>query len=268
MKKIIAILLMISGSSVAWSQYTTKQATLPCVNKEFNLVAHIVRDSMGDLNILESDIAAAVDTLNKYYAPVCMSFNLCEVLVIDNFQYDNTEDENEWNELKVKYLLENRINVFFVETIDWDENEECGFADVGAIMMMDGPGAILMKKTCTVDEPKSLVHEMGHFFGLLHTFDTEAGEELVSGDNCEEAGDLICDTPADPYQIGQAVENYVDVEMGCRFIDGSSDKEGQVYIPHVGNFMSYYPDTCKCGFTYGQYQRMVDKYRQAPVKYW
>lgn len=269
MKKIIILLGFLGFATLAWSQqYTTKQATLPCVNKDFNLVAHILRDSMGETNILESDIEAAVDTLNSYYAPICMSFTLCEVLFIDNFQYDDTENENEWTELKVKYLQDNRINVFFVNTIDWDEDMECGFTDQGAITMVESAGGILMKKDCTIEEPKSLIHEMGHFFGLYHTFETEFGEETVNGDNCEEAGDLVCDTPADPYEIGNPVENYVDVEQGCRFIDASSDANGQVYIPHVGNFMSYYPDTCKCGFTYGQYQRMVGQYELAPVKYW
>lgn len=269
MKKIIILLGFLGFTFMAWSQqYTTKQASLPCVNKDFNLVAHILRDSMGETNILESDIEAAVDTLNQYYAPVCMSFTLCEILVIDNFQYDDTENENEWTELKVKYLQENRINIFFVNSVEWVEELECGYTDQGAITMTDSEGGILMKKECTIDAPKSLIHEMGHFFGLYNTYETEFGAGTVNGDNCEEAGDLVCDTPADPYEPGQAVENYVDVEQGCRFIDASSDANGQVYIPHVGNFMSSYQDTCRCGFTYGQYQRMVDQYRMAPVKYW
>ena len=269
MKKLIVVLSLLSITTLAWSQqYTTKQAELPCVNKEFNVVAHIVRDSMGELNILEADISNAIDTLNEYFSPVCMSFSLCEVLIIDNFQYDDTENENEWEQLKTKYLQENRINIFLTNSIEWDDEGDCGFTDEGTIVSTDNLGAILLKKECAVDMPKSLVTEMGHFFGLLNTYDTENGEELVAGDNCEDAGDLVCDTPADPYKTGDAVENYVNVEDGCRFVDGSTDSNGGIYIPHVGNFMSNYPDTCKCGFTYGQFQRMVDQYRSAPVKYW
>ena len=44
-------------------------------------------------------------------------------------------------------------------------------------------------------------HEMGHFFGLLHTHgysNTVKTDEFVDGSNCNEAGDYFCDTPADP----------------------------------------------------------------------
>ncbi len=48
----------------------------------------------------------------------------------------------------------------------------------------------------------SLTHEIGHWFGLHHTFSTEQGVENVTRDsndpcyNCETTGDLLCDTPA------------------------------------------------------------------------
>jgi hypothetical protein len=40
-----------------------------------------------------------------------------------------------------------------------------------------------------------VIHELGHFFGLAHTFECANGIESEA--NCSEAGDLICDTPPD-----------------------------------------------------------------------
>jgi hypothetical protein len=39
---------------------------------------------------------------------------------------------------------------------------------------------------------------MGHFLGLLHTHEDSFGKENVDGTNCRTAGDLLCDTKADP----------------------------------------------------------------------
>jgi len=39
-----------------------------------------------------------------------------------------------------------------------------------------------------------VVHELGHFFGLAHTFECAYGAETAA--TCEASGDMICDTPA------------------------------------------------------------------------
>ena len=90
----------------------------------------------------------------------------------------------------------------------------------------------------------------------------------IDGTNCTTNGDLICDTPADPYVVGENISNYVDVQMGCRFIYGGTDANGESYLTDVGNIMSYYPEECKCGFSYEQYQLMAENYRKADPKHW
>jgi hypothetical protein len=42
---------------------------------------------------------------------------------------------------------------------------------------------------------------MGHNLGLLHTFE-EPPKEYVDESNCNTAGDLVCDTSADPNVAG------------------------------------------------------------------
>ncbi len=94
-------------------------------------------------------------------------------------------------------------------------------------------------------------HELGHVLGLMHTHDTAFGAELVDGSNCTTAGDLICDTPADP-NLGQAGM----IEYGtCNYIGTVTDANGDAYTPMTHNVMSYAP-CVNTLFTPGQAQVM------------
>jgi hypothetical protein len=98
-------------------------------------------------------------------------------------------------------------------------------------------------------------HELGHTFGLYHTFGYSNGtavtDELVTrgaGANCETSGDLICDTPADPY--GMVGANILTVN-GCPQYDPSStarDANGEAFSPMISNIMGYWY-SCTQDFT-------------------
>ncbi len=251
----------------------TRQAPLPCVDKTFSIVAHIVRDSFGEPNILESEILAAMVGLNDAFAPICMDFEVCEFRYIDNFQYDfireNAFDTNDWDEMQNKYNIDRRINMYFVTGFNFMQ-QRCGFSTYSGITQID-TGGIVIQKNCLDDpESKTIPHNVGHYFGLYRTFegsDAITGGELVNGDNCLVAGDSICDTPADPYIITDPIENYLDVE-NCRFTDTRLDANQEFYAPHVGNIMSYYPDACRCGFTHEQYLKMARTFLDSTDKMW
>ena len=102
-------------------------------------------------------------------------------------------------------------------------------------------------------------HEFGHNFNLLHTFQgttATATPELVTrgaGANCTTTGDLLCDTPADPYGRTGATTSS---QNGCLTYTGTiTDTQGNLYTPSMGNIMSYY-DGCNPNFTTGQYDRL------------
>ncbi len=84
-------------------------------------------------------------------------------------------------------------------------------------------------------EGKTLVHELGHFFGLLH----------LSGDanNCS-GNDFVEDTPP------QSMEYY-----GCPDFPVSSCTTADMFM----NYMSYVDDDCMHFFTKGQVERMRDQ---------
>lgn len=106
-----------------------------------------------------------------------------------------------------------------------------------------------------------LAHEMGHYFGLLHTHEgTEKGntywnaenvDRLGAWANCETTGDLISDTEADPGYNPMAFNSAL-----CEYTGNQTDRYNVAYQPPVGNIMSYYPDACGGFFTDGQQFRI------------
>ncbi|NRB46443.1 MAG: hypothetical protein HRU41_02140 [Saprospiraceae bacterium] len=260
----IKILLLLGGiclSNLVIAQgLQTRNEPLPCLGKTFSVIAHIPKDSLGEIYIREDQVQAAIDTMNVYFAPICARFELCEFNIIENFQYATPANANEWQQMKVKYQQNNRIDVFIVLDIPWAPFD-CGYSDLGGIEFPQRD-AIMLKLPCVIELPKSLSHEMGHYFGLLNTYGTQnSAPELVDGSNCETAGDLICDTPADPFVPGDTLRpKYLHDNLPCRFVFEGRDPAGQYYIPDVGNMMTLYPDTCRCGFTQQQFQKMVEKY--------
>ena len=106
---------------------------------------------------------------------------------------------------------------------------------------------------------KLVPHELGHSFNLIHTFEPANGYELITrgaGANCTTAGDLVCDTPADPYgRFPGASSTCVSgcpTTYSCGFTEPGT---GAVYAPSPINIMSYY-EGCTNDFTPGQYDRL------------
>ena len=87
-------------------------------------------------------------------------------------------------------------------------------------------------------EGKVFAHEMGHYLGLLHTF--EGG--CVNG---TEVGDLVADTPAQ--------DDGMNIYVCDENLDTCPDDPGN---DPVHNFMNYTPDGCANRFTPGQVTRM------------
>lgn len=263
----IFLILFLSVNVIAQEDrpLVIEKSELPCLQKTFNVVAHIFRNEGDSLGVEPDSIAAVIARVNDIFAPICVDFEICELDSINNFQYDTVETF-EWDEIQVIYHQANRINIFWVGEFEF-ENELCGVTALGDIANTES-GGILMKKGECVNE-MALAHELGRFFGLPFTFGDgeERTEELVRSSNCEETGDLICDTPADPFTLEDDPEQFVNVE-NCRFTNQDQDNEGEWYVPQVGNFMSYYPDTCKCIFTDGQFRVMAETFVNSGARMW
>ena len=251
-------LLFALKSTIIFGQVTER---LPCIDKKFSIVAHIFKDTTGAYNITEPAVIAAINQVNIDFAPICASFEVCEFRYHDNFQYDEHRADTEWAEMQVLYHVDNRINIYYVNTIV-DPSNACGYAGLGAIGLFKMNGIVIQKSGgCPGAGSKTHSHEMGHYFGLPHTFMDTQTDELVDGSNCLTTADNICDTPADPYINPEDLDLYV---KDCRFIFKGKDANGDYYDPLVSNIMSYYPGSCSCSFTRDQYTKMAKTYLSKP----
>lgn len=217
-----------------------------CLNKTVSIVAHIVLDSAGKPNMKEANLYSAIVSLNAAFSPICLSFQICSVNYIPNYKYDIFHNKWEGSELKAIYNVPNRINMYFVEDII----DPAGHVAIGPMPpAVDSSDYIVVKKTALGVIP----HQMGHYMGLYHTFETQFGIELNDGSNCAVAGDLLCDTPPDANPIN--IDNST-----CEYKDALKDPAGNFLTPIIGNIMSYHPLNCKCPFTVMQLNRMTEMY--------
>ncbi len=215
-------------------------APIKCLNKTLSLAIHIFTDSLNQTNITQADIDGALLIMNADFKPMCLDFKICSQDTSYNYKYYKFDKALETPEVANLYEVAKVINVYIVGSIV--NPGVAGFASSGSDYMVLSHGCL--------GDPVCWSHEMGHFFSLLHTFDTAAGTEFVNESNCATTGDLICDTYAD---IDPA-----PVSPLCLWTGTNQDTNGDYYTPIIGNIMSYHPSSCKTPFTIGQLDRMIN----------
>jgi hypothetical protein len=114
---------------------------------------------------------------------------------------------------------------------------------------------------------KSMAHEIGHCFGLLHTFTTSYGLECPDGSNGTTDGDKIADTRATPDN-----DNYLanSTNASCVYSGNLTiDCNGAVrtYLPEIINMMSYGRRECRSVFSFIQIVLMHSNIESSPVTY-
>ncbi len=213
---------------------------------------HIVRFSDGSGGIPEDRVDLAISDLNNHVADINMEFfRLGDFIFIDDDSFAIVPD-NEFQRdlLRQQGPVEGTLNVWFVP-------ELTGLCGQSSFTFSDAQG-ILMDNDCTAtgSDRATFSHEVGHYFNLFHTFETALGTECVGGSNCDSAGDLICDTPAD---FGRTCENgSTAVNASCELVCTTESDlcgSGEFYDPPIRNFMSYTRQRCTTEFTAEQLAR-------------
>jgi PKD repeat protein len=111
-------------------------------------------------------------------------------------------------------------------------------ATYGITMRHDQTGTL---GTAIGNDGRTFTHEVGHCFGLFHSFTDQVG----CGTNCSNSGDYCCDTPPQ-----------YDAYYNCDFNLNSctnipnNDAYGSDVLDQIENYMSY--NSCQNMFTYDQ----------------
>lgn len=183
---------------------------------------------------------------NEFYAGAEIEFYHCGNV---NFIYDNSYVnfiKNESETLCDQEDTEGVINIYFAPNVERDNGESlCGYA-----YNYDIKRRVIMDNSCSTNS-STLAHELGHALSLLHTHSTSNGTELANGSNCSEAGDLLCDTPADPRLSSD------NVSSSCVYTGSQLDPLGTPYDPDPNNIMSYSRKNCRNLFSQEQLNQMA-----------
>ncbi|MDG2477228.1 MAG: M43 family zinc metalloprotease [Phycisphaerales bacterium] len=148
------------------------------------------------------------------------------------------------------------INVYQVPNLhDTDGTELGGLATYPGDVL--GQGIVINNYSTpgNFGDNSTFSHQIGHYLGLYHTSETSFGVECPDESNCGTAGDLICDTAADP-GLQDAVDGncvYVGIEYPA---DDAACGTTVPYAPPVDNFMSDARVGCRTTFSPDQLKRM------------
>ena len=214
--------------------------------------AHIIRTSGGTDGLNDGELKAAIATLNSIFSESSLEFILYgEINYIDNDNFYHFKS-NEEKALVETNNLSGLVNIYFTDYIENTSDESiCGFA-----RNEENYDVIIMNNSCATNGT-SLAHELGHFFSLIHThgiYNDQLTKEFVNGKNCNEEGDQICDTPADPKLTSKNQNNF------CRYVGDEKDCNGDTFTPDTGNIMSYSMKGCRSYFSKQQLSRMYAYY--------
>jgi hypothetical protein len=233
-------------SSNDLNTFTTNEYKIP-------IALHLVARNNG---VGRAKVATALEVLcelNDLYAPTGITFYLPNN-GINFIDHDGIFTDNNFpiNQLAMQNeRRDSALNVFVVNSVG--ANNVVGFYDANRDW-------VLLQKSVFVSGNKTLAHEIGHLFALLHPhfgWDGQAWDlmvhgnpcpeiasdgitltEKMDGSNCAEAGDLLCDTPPD-YNFG------LDWTPSCDYAGGATDPDNVLVNPDERLIMSYFSNSCR-----------------------
>lgn len=220
----------------------------------------IYRKSNGEGGISEKRIKKHIKDLNKYYSMnhTGIRFYLFPVIsYIDNNKRYSQGFRIEGPIQTFRHKEKGCINVLVVKDL------RKGKGSINGVYNSVTDAVIIKQNVST----STLSHEIGHFLGLMHPHRNwkkgKRKQESVSrtrkvkglfrkGLNCENNGDALCDTPAEP-NLASYTNNR------CQYTGGNyKDNWGDRYYPNTNNIMSYTKNReCRNNFTKGQIAVML-----------
>ncbi len=194
---------------------------------------------LGGASLFDRETDPVLEHLNAQFKDANITFyldapleNVYSSISVDNL-YDNRNLENSFFE---KHYKAEALNIYIVK----NTKDVLGFTHYPDTQI---------QRVFVADKDlmgASLIHEVGHYLGLLHTFEELPATQTAL--SCEFNGDKICDTPKD-------MSHTSFIESECRLFGSYKDEKGVEIQPDLNNFMSYY-GTCRTNFSALQLKRM------------
>ena len=275
LKKFLLILFTFAALFTNAQNMVTTLKHDTCLNKKFSIVFYVVQDSTYQPNaasVATLNLTQVVANLNATFKRICVQFLNCSTVFIPHHPYRNWTKNIVDPVVTANWYTDKTINCYIAGTVTGQTNDPGGYAYPPPLTATTTPKDVIVIERNSLIAPNfvpfpssTIIHLMGHFFGLPHTFD-EIGTPVVPGppagaisyeyfnrSNCYSNGDGFCDTEADCYPLGyNSNTNPVPV---CNYQTGIIDGNNEYYVPPVDNLMSLYP--CRCHFSQEQYNYMA-----------
>ncbi|KAM3070215.1 hypothetical protein ACMFMG_010052 [Clarireedia jacksonii] len=223
------------------SPSTIAAAATLTVNTYFHVVAK--SSSLSGGYVTSTQLSNQIAVMNEDYAAYGIQFNL-----VSTDYTVNSAWASDGAELTMKKALRKGtyadLNVYFQYSLGDGILGYCYFPTTATSGSNDFyyDGCTILYSTVpggsetNYNEGKSATHEVGHWFGLLHTF--QGG--------CSGTGDSVSDTPAE-----------ASAASGCPTGRDTCTSAG---VDPIHNYMDYSYDSCMTEFTAGQATRMASMY--------
>ena len=91
----------------------TAYAPDTCIDRTFNIIAYIFRDSLLNYHITEQQILDDVAAVNIDFERTCFQFHVCQFIYVDNWQYDDFVASEDDPEMQTLLYEEGYINMYF-----------------------------------------------------------------------------------------------------------------------------------------------------------
>lgn len=195
---------------------------------------HIVGNEKGVGYYPVSFLMQTLCELNERFIPTGFHFYLeSEIDYINDVELYIGDNNAIWEKSEA-YKSSTAVNLFFH-----------GISDVWCGVYFGGVDVVYIRNSCQGPNATTLSHELGHFFGLMHTFygweggNTPTEIEKIDGTNCRSAGDGFCDTKPD----------YVGERWNCPLGKNLVDPNNVVFKPDSSLYMNYALDACHKRFS-------------------
>jgi len=211
--------------------------------KRIPLRIAIIQEDSIEVEIKELTVRRAIDNLNKSFIDANFIFYIERTdVILSDLKLEDLSDNlyEPYNKFSDRYDESDLLSIYIFEH-DEDfcniqpNSISCGRTGGFSYILSERTNNLVMSRF-DLSDLKVFAHEMGHFWGLFHTFEeTLFGKDDFNEKNCAVLGDRICDTPPDPGTIFEVYVNYTT----CELLNLEND-EGYAYKPLIQNYMSYY----------------------------
>lgn len=228
-------------------------ATTPYLMKIYITV--FANDNGSNVAAPDTAIMRQVTNMKNFYAPHNICFILAGIQHINSTDMNNHDTDNEAFKLSF-FIVGGCMNIFVHQNLTSNAGALNGNAYNIPYYILSIVGSAISSTT----NISTLSHEMGHDFGLYHTFETwddnmgnpTRAENVARNGTCRNCtlnGDMLCDTESDRDE---------GVDLNCIYSGTMRDSCNTLFAPNPNNIMTYGNRACRNFFTSEQGGRIRD----------